>query len=87
MTTGVGSFSTNLQNLLSFSKCSVAAFKKLLLTSDYSAVSDQGSCLTNVPRELELLMAETYPGYFWTPDDQCQAKFGSEATFCHVNKV
>ena len=62
----------------------VTMFNDLL----YSLLKADYSCLTNVPSNLpnETTYADAYyPGQVWTLDDQCRARYGSSAAYCHVS--
>ena len=76
----------NPLNVWRFSSCSINAFKSVILKNGNSAVSDQGSCLTNVPGSngLNVYVDDKQPGQYLTADDQCKQMYGSTASFCQV---
>jgi hypothetical protein len=88
MTRVSGLETQNLLNNFKFSNCSIAQFKKVLLTSN-GEVADNAQCLKNVPLNLEIetgYFKTLFSGQLWTADDQCRLIIGpnSTANDCYV---
>jgi hypothetical protein len=85
MTPDLTAFPDRLLNQMKFSSCSILAFKKFLLNSNLSNVSQEAACLLNKPKQIEELETkDALTGLIWNADDQCKMIYGQNASFCQV---
>lgn len=89
MTAVIGVYG-NLQNVWTFSNCSIGSMKINLLVKN-TTVSNNGQCLVNIPTQTSQILNINFlsyqPGQLWNLDRQCQIAMGwpdSSAESCGV---